>query len=117
MSIHTLGSGGSGRNVLPQSTVLSMVDHICAQFDLLEVPRRYMVMRWLQMHSPAVRGYREIRKNLATWLESMPAEHAGREYKLILGETNWWRELEERRFAQIMLESIDYEEQEGKSLR
>lgn len=105
MSRQMLGMGEGV--VLPKSTIVSMVDHICAQFDQLEVARRYMVVKWLQGHSPAVRGYREMRENLAAWLESMPAEHAGREYKLILGETNWWRDLEERRFAQIMLESID----------
>ena len=87
-------------------SVAEMVDRICSQVDQLDVPRRYMFMQWLQMHSHGVRSSREIRANLTVWLESMPAESAAWECSLIIGETSWWRDLDERRLARIMLESL-----------
>jgi hypothetical protein len=82
-----------------------MAANICLNIDQLDVPRRYMFMQWLEMHSHAVRNTGEIRENLTTWLTTMTIESAEWEYKLILSETHWWRDLDERRLARMMLES------------
>jgi hypothetical protein len=106
MSINMLMTEEPSKDEILALTVSEMVDHICSQVDQLDVPRRYMFMQWLQMHSHAVRSSREIQANLTAWLGSMPAESAAWEYTLIVGETNWWRDLDERRLARLMLENL-----------
>jgi hypothetical protein len=106
MSINMLLTEEPSKDEFLALTVSEMVDHICSEVDQLDVPRRYMFMQWLHMHSLAVRGIGEIREGLTAWLGSMPVESAVWEYKLIVGETNWWRDLDERRLARLMLESL-----------
>jgi hypothetical protein len=99
LSIHMLMTEEQSQDEFLALTVPEMVDQ-------LDVPRRYMFMQWLQMHSHAVWSSREIQENLTTWLGSMPAESVVWEYKLIVGEMNWWRDLDERRLARLMLENL-----------
>ena len=106
MTINALTTEEPCKDELFALTVSEMVGHICSRADQLDVPRRYMLMQWLHMHSLAVRGIGEIREDLTAWLGSMPIESAAWEYQLIIGETNWWRDLDERRLARIMLESL-----------
>ena len=89
-------------------SVSQMVSHICSRVDQLDVSRRYMFMQWLMIHSRTVRSFREVRENLNVWLGSLPPESAEWEYKLIMGETTWWRELDERRLERIMLDCLGH---------
>lgn len=83
-----------------------MVDHICSQVNQLDDARRYMFMQWLRIHSHVVHHTRQLRENLNVWLGPMSTESTEWEYKLIMGEIRWWRDLEESRLARIMLEVI-----------
>lgn len=97
--------------VMTESVSLSaaeMAANICSQTDQLDIPRRYMFMQWLLIHSRAIHSASEIRENLNVWLGSLPPESAEWEYKLIMGETTWWRELDERRLERIMLECLGH---------
>ena len=87
-------------------SVSEMTDDICSQVNQLDVSRQYLFMEWLLMHSHAVGRDKELRENLATWLGSMSAESVDWEYKLIVGEIRWWRDLDESRLVKIMLECL-----------
>ena len=106
MNIHMLVTEESSKDEAFSLSVSEMVDHICSQVNQLDDPRWYMFMQWLRMHSRAVHRARQLRENLTVWLGSMSAESAEWEYRLILGETRWWRDLEEPRLARIVLEGI-----------
>ena len=108
MNITTLTTDEPSKNESLSLSVSQMVDHICSQVDQLDIPRRYMFMQWLLMHSRAVRRTGEIREQLTVWLGSMSAESAEWEYKLIMGETTWWRDLDEWRLERIMLECLGH---------
>ena len=108
MNITLLTTEEPSKNESLSLSVSEMVDHICSQVDQLDVSRRYMFMQWLLMHSRAVRRTGEIREQLTVWLGSMSAESAEWEYKLIMGETTWWRDLDEWRLERIMLECLGH---------
>ena len=83
-----------------------MADNICSQVGQLDASRRYMFMSWLFIHSRGIHRARELRESLTAWLGSMPAESAAWEYKLIMGETRWWRDLDEPNLTRMMLECL-----------
>ena len=87
-------------------SVSEMAGNICSRVNRLDASRRYMFMRWLLAHSRAVHRAKELRESMTAWLGSMPAESANWEYKLIMGETRWWRDLDEPTLTRIMLECL-----------
>ena len=106
MDIDMLMIEEQGKSTSASQTVSDMADDICSQVNKLDVSRHYLFIEWLLMHSHAVTREKELRENLTTWLGSMSAESVDWEYKLIVGEIRWWRDLDESRLVKIMLECL-----------
>lgn len=106
MNIDMLMIEEQGKNTSISVSVSEMADVICLQVNQLDAARRYMFMEWLLIHSHAVNRTGELQESLLAWLRPMPAESADWEYKLMLTEIRWWRELEELRLMKIMLECL-----------
>ena len=88
-------------------SVSEMVGNICSQVNQLDAARRYMFMGWLRIHSHTVHRAKELRESLTAWFGSMSTESADWEYNLIMGETRWWRDLDEPSLTRIMLECLE----------
>lgn len=106
MNIDVLMIEEQGKNTSTPVSISRMVADICSQVDQLDAARRYMFTEWLLIHSHAVNRTGEPRESLIAWLRSMPTESADCEYKLILTETKWWRDLDEPRLLKIMSECL-----------
>jgi hypothetical protein len=100
-----------------------MASYICFQAGRLDEFRLEMFLNWLKSHSSAVRNaecagvetedpctaYTYILKDgLKLWFEALPLSGLLWEYRLILTEIRWWRNLDEPRLVKIMLECLGH---------
>ncbi len=88
-------------------SAFEMAEEIACKVERLDALRRHMFMEWLRIHSHAIDHSGGLQESLTKWLGSMSAESADWEYELIMGETEWWRDLDEPRLAKIMLECVN----------
>lgn len=82
---------------------------VASQAFELEPPRLRFFLDWLVSHSSLVRGSEaiqleiydreQVELKLKTWFQSLPADGLAWEYKLLLGEIAWWRDLSSSSFA------------------
>ncbi len=80
------------------------VRNIFSQFKLLDGRRQFMFREWLFNHSCTLNRTQDIQSGLTTWFETMPNENAQWEYRLILDEIEWWRDLDERALGRMLLD-------------
>ena len=92
--------------VADQLTVAEMVDEILIRFERLDPSRKYMFIKWLQAHGCPMKNTVNLCEGLTAWLESMRYENIQQEYRLIMGEINWWGNLDERSLTRIMLADL-----------
>src|SRR5690606_22653635 len=78
-----------------QRTAAEMVERIQARYETLDPVRRYMFIEWLQTHSSRVRGAASLCEGLTDWFGDMRRENLGWEFRLIMGEIEWWSGLDE----------------------
>lgn len=84
--------------------VEQMASKVASQAFELEPPRLRLFLDWLVSHSSMVRGSESIQLEscdreqvelkLQAWFQSLPADGLAWEYKLLLGEITWWRNLD-----------------------
>jgi len=89
-----------------QLNISEMVEEIQACYERLDPCRRYMFVEWLQSHSSQVITTANIVKDLTDWLESMKYENLQGEFRLIMGEIDWWSRLNEQSLTRIMLSNL-----------
>ena len=87
-----------------QSFITKIVAHILARTTLLEDHRRRMFLNWLQAHHQYVTriSEEELKEYLTQWLEELSPAGVLWEYRLILSEIHWWRDLDEQRPATVI---------------
>jgi len=86
-----------------------MASDVASQAFDLEPSRLRLFLEWLVSHSSMVRGSESIRletkdgkqveMKLKAWLQSLPPDGLSWEYRLLLGEIAWWRDLDPTSFA------------------
>lgn len=87
-----------------QILIQQMAADITTQAGLLEQVRLERFMEWLVSHSSKVRGTGEpltwmssreqMELKLDTWFQSLPVSGLLWEYRLILDEIVWWRDVD-----------------------
>ena len=92
-----------------QISIEQMASGVASQAFQLEPPRLRLFLDWLISHSSMVRGSESIQLEtydreqvelkLTTWFQSLPANGLAWEYRLLLGEITWWRDLDPSSFA------------------
>lgn len=80
-----------------------MVEHIQSRYETLDPRRKYMFIEWLRAHSNRVKAAVSICEGWTAWLEGLPCENLGREFRLIMAELDWWSDLDERSLTRMML--------------
>lgn len=97
-----------------------MVSEISRQALQLDEVRLTMFLRWLQNHSVKFQFLRPVGSQVACrsgikhdletgvrhWLESFPVWGQLWEYRLVLTEISWWRDLDHARLTKIILECL-----------
>lgn len=98
-----------------------MASYVCFQAGRLDEFRLEMFLHWLKSHSSAVRNAEwagveteaqctpsacRLKDILKFWFEALPLSGLIWEYRLILAEIRWWRNLDEPRLVKIMLECL-----------
>jgi len=81
-----------------ENRAASFAAYITSLADVLEPRRRQLFLEWLCTHSGEVikvSGRNCIRDSLTNWLVSLSEVEVLREYCLVIGEINWWRNLKE----------------------
>jgi hypothetical protein len=104
-----------------QTLIDQMAFYICLQAAKLDKLRLQMFMSWLRSHSSIVRNtecarleteiqYKDetggLKDGLKLWFKGLSVSGLIWEYRLILTEIRWWRELDEVRLAKIVLECV-----------
>jgi hypothetical protein len=85
-------------------SVEQMALDVASQAFALESSRLRLFLDWLVSHSSMVRGSEaiqlescdreQVELKLKTWFQSLPADGLAWEYRLLLGEIAWWRDLD-----------------------
>lgn len=84
-----------------QEFIEQIVKEIVSGADELDTVRRRMFLIWLGDHTSQVRcagddGYADcLAEKLSPWLGAMSVAGVLWEYRLVLGEVEWWSELEQ----------------------
>lgn len=102
-----------------------MVSEIWARVHQLDDPRLEMFLDWLTMHSVemkktfgnfldmdhvALRGVvieGQFRLALKSWLQSIPVQGLLWEYKAVVAEIDWWRDLDPLRLKMITKTEVE----------
>jgi len=71
--------------------IAGMIASILSQLEALEPRRKFLFLAWLQAHSFPMKSAANLQEGLASWLNSLSVQSVQWEYKLILGEIEWWR--------------------------
>lgn len=87
-----------------------MAEDIQAHAGCLEAERLQLFLDWLAAHNGALQMERaglrdaggEFKSVIKTWLASLPIQGALWEYRLILDEVDWLRELDAQRLMMIL---------------
>ena len=102
-----------------QLLVDRLASYICFQAARLDEIRLQMFMTWLKSHSSAVRNSSSnhedqvnnqecgLKESLMLWFGMLPLSALIWEYRLILTEIRWWRELDEARLTKIALDCLE----------
>ncbi|CAG1014160.1 hypothetical protein ANAEL_04911 [Anaerolineales bacterium] len=85
-------------------SVEPMALDVASQAFELEPSRLRLFLDWLVSHSSLVRGSEaiqlethdreQVELKLKAWFQSLPADGLAWEYRLLLGEIAWWRDLD-----------------------
>jgi len=84
-----------------QEMIEQIVKEIVSSVGELDPVRRRMFLIWLGSHTSQVRcagddGYVEcLAEKLSPWLGAMSVAGVLWEYRLVIGEVEWWSELEQ----------------------
>lgn len=85
------------------SSIPEMVADIAARLPALDGNRRQMLFRWLQAHHVGTQiTDASLTCRLTEWFSRVPPEGRDWEYRLILSEITWWRDLDEPALAEFM---------------
>ena len=103
--------------------ISQLVSYIAFQAAKLDDLRLQMFLNWLASHSSAVRNggpdpvkvpsqskedhRSHLEKSLAIWFNSLSLSGLIWEYRLVLTEIRWWRDLDETRLTKIALECLE----------
>lgn len=93
-----------------------MVLDITTQAFMLEDQRLRLFLNWLMDHSSEMKVslgkfepgsgdadmQEHFRSTLKTWLQSLPTQGLLWEYQTIIGEIQWWRDLDPSRWKMIL---------------
>lgn len=95
-----------------------MVSYVFCRAIRLDEHRLRKFLEWLKSHSSAIRNAEHkrseveswkkeninnyLKNSLKIWFESLPIPGLLWEYHLILGEINWWRDLDEQSLVRIL---------------
>ncbi len=83
--------------------VADMVAKILALLPALDTSRRKMFFLWLRSHhSGTCFTDGNLRDRLTDWFDTLSVDSLDGEYRLILSEIVWWRELDEQSFAEVV---------------
>ena len=84
-----------------QEMIEQIVHEIVSGVGELDPVRRRMFLIWLESHTsqvscPGEEGYTEcLAEKLSPWLGAMGVAGVLWEYRLVIGEIEWWSELEQ----------------------
>ena len=84
-----------------QEFIEQIVKEIVSGVGELDPVRRRMFLIWFESHTSQVRcagddGYADcLTEKLSTWLHAMSVAGVLWEYRLVLGEIEWWSSLEQ----------------------
>lgn len=84
-----------------QEFIEQIVKEIVSGAGELEPVRRRMFLIWLESHASQMRctgddGYADcLAEKLTSWLSAMSVAGVLWEYRLVMGEVEWWSELEQ----------------------
>ena len=84
-----------------QEIIEQIVKEIVSGAGELDPVRRRMFLIWLESHASQLRctgdeGYADcLAEKLSAWLSAMSVAGVLWEYRLVLGEIEWWSELEQ----------------------
>ena len=83
--------------------IAKIIADLAAKAALLEERRRPLFFKWLQAHHQygAAISQENLEGYLAGWLEQLSPAGVWWEYRLILSEIDWWRDLDQERLARI----------------
>ncbi len=83
--------------------VADMVAKILALLPALDTSRRKMFFLWLRSHhSGTCFTERNLGNRLTVWFEALSIDSLDWEYRLILSEIVWWRDLDEQSYAEVV---------------
>jgi hypothetical protein len=92
-----------------QILIDQMASDVASQVFCLESSRLRLFLEWLVSHSSKVqttgsnqletKDTRQLESNLKAWFQSLPVTGLVWEYRLLLGEIAWWRDLDPASFA------------------
>lgn len=83
--------------------VAALVTEILTRLPTLDANRRHMLLRWLQAHRAGTCFTdANLEDRLTEWFNTLPFEGVNWEYRLILSEIDWWRDLDEPSLAEFM---------------
>jgi hypothetical protein len=92
-----------------QILIDQMASDVASQVFRLESPRLRLFLDWLVCHSSKVQTTglshleandgKQLESNLKVWFQSLPVTGLLWEYRLLLGEIAWWRDLDPASFA------------------
>ena len=90
-----------------QEVIEQIVKEIVSGAGELDPVRQRMFLVWLESHTSQVGcagddGYADcLAKKLTAWLGAMSVTGVLWEYRLVLGEIEWWSELEQAAFERM----------------
>lgn len=92
-----------------QTLIDQMASDITSQAFRLESPRLHLFLEWLVSHSSRFRtdginqleahDRNQLELNLKAWLQSLPLTGLLWEYRLLLDEIAWWRDIDPVHFS------------------
>ena len=84
-----------------QEFIEQIIKEVISGVGELDHVRRHMFLIWLESHTsqvscPGEEGYTEcLAEKLSAWLGTMSVAGVLWEYRLVIGEIEWWSELEQ----------------------
>ena len=87
-----------------QTLIEQNVAEISTNLAALDDDRRRMFLHWLRAHQREAASISDatVKDRLITWFEELTEEGILREYRLILSEIVWWRDLGDGLLAEIV---------------
>ncbi len=87
-----------------RALIAQMAADISTDMAMLDDDRRRMFLNWLRAHRKDSVNISVVtlKDHLITWFEKLPVSGIAWEYRLILSEIAWWRDLDELSLAELI---------------